>query len=58
MTEQPTPTQPRFQPVPAIPIVVLPAPKGVRIVRTPAGVYAGATFSEAIAKIQALTEKP
>ena len=48
MTEQPTPTQPRFVPVPALPITVLPTPKGVHAVRTAAGVFAGATMREAI----------
>jgi len=46
MTEQPT--LPRFVPVPAFPILVLPA-QGVRIVRTTAGMFAGSTFREAIA---------
>ena len=56
MTNQPNPTPPPFRPVPAVPITVLPAPKGLRIVRTPAGVAWGATFSEAIAA--ATKDKP
>lgn len=48
MTNQPHPTPPRFHPVPALPIVVWPAPKGVRVLATAAGMFAGATFSEAI----------
>lgn len=47
---------PAFRPVPAVPIVVLPAPKGLRIVRAAGGVFAGATFSETIAA--AMKEKP
>jgi hypothetical protein len=56
MTEQPKPTPPGFVPVPALPITVLPAPKGLRIVRTLAGVAWGATFSEVIAA--ATKDKP
>jgi predicted component of type VI protein secretion system len=48
MTEQPQAAAPRFQPVPAMPITVLQAPKGVRVVATAAGVFAGATFLAAI----------
>ena len=55
MTNQPHPTPPRFQPVPALPIVVLPAPKGVRVVRTAAGVFAGATMREAIEAAHGIT---
>lgn len=48
MTEQPQPTPPHFVPVPALPVVVLPTPKGIRAVRTPAGVFVGVTFREAL----------
>lgn len=48
MTNQPQPTPPSFRPVPAVPIVVLPTPKGLRAVRTADGVFAGATFREAL----------
>lgn len=50
MTNQPHPNPPRFAPVLALPIVVLPAAKGVRIVRTPGGVFAGTTFREALVR--------
>lgn len=54
MTNQPHPTPPRFQPVPALPIVVLPAPKGVRLLSVAGRVIAAATFREALqAAIQA-----
>lgn len=48
MTEQTQSTPPHFAPVPAIPIVVLPSPAGVRVVRAAGGLFAGATFSKAI----------
>jgi hypothetical protein len=48
MTEQPNPTTPRFVPVPAFAITVLPTPKGMRAVRTDAGVFVAATLREAI----------
>jgi hypothetical protein len=48
MTEQPKTTAPALVHVPAVPITVLQAPKGVRVVATAAGVFAGATFLAAI----------
>lgn len=55
MTNQTRPA-PTFRPVPAVPIVVLLDANGLRAVRTHAGVFAGATFSEAVAA--ATQEKP
>jgi hypothetical protein len=44
--------------VPALPITVLPTPKGVRAVRTDTGVFAAATLREAIdAATQTAKEK-
>lgn len=48
MTNQPNPTPPAFVPVPALPIVVLSAPKGVRLLSVAGRVLKGATFREAI----------
>lgn len=55
MNKQPQTTRLLFVPVPAMPITVLPTPKGVRVVRTAAGVFAGATMREAIEAAHGIT---
>ena len=55
MNKQPKTTRLLFVPVPAMPITVLPTPKGVRVVRTAAGVFAGATMREAIEAAHGIT---
>ena len=45
----PHPTPHRFQPVPAVPIVVMPSPEGVQIVRAGGGLFMAPTVREAVA---------